>query len=358
MRMASCPEDVPINTELRVQTHETPKTIHYEESMSQETERSKETVAAVVVTYNRKELLVECLDALLGQDPPIDAIILVDNQSMPDTPLLLKEKGFLKELPPEESVGAWESTTCHPDFPAIPITTIRLPENTGGAGGFHEGVKKAFEAGFDWLWLMDDDVEPQKNCLGEQMKFKSLSKCIHPRKIFPDGTPLEWEGYVSIVTGQRVFLQDISFKKGAEYCETNTGCFEGMLVHRDIVSKIGFPDKRFFIAGDDSTYGFLAHLHTKVLYARDPIFLKKIGNNGQPITDRSIYYGMRNTFLRIRTMNEHVKKHRLIRNMFILVKASDYFLNILMSRNPKAPPLKILYKAFKDGFSGQYGKGF
>jgi len=326
-------------------------------SMTRQTNTEKETVAAVVVTYNRKELLIECLEALLRQDPPIDAIILVDNKSTPDTPTLLKEKGFLKELPSEDPL-LWESTSCHPDFPTIPITTIRLPENTGGAGGFHEGVKRAFEAGFDWLWLMDDDVEPQKDCLGGLLKYKNISRCIHPRKIFSDGTPLEWEGYVSLVTGQRVFLQDISFKKGAEYCETNTGCFEGMLVHRDIVSRIGFPDKRFFIAGDDSTYGFLAHFHTRVLYTRDPVFLKKIGNSGQPISDRSIYYGMRNTFLRIRYMNEHVKKHRLIRNIFILVKASDYFLNILMSRSPKAPPLKILYRAFKDGYSGQYGKGF
>ena len=327
-------------------------------SMSRQTNTEKETVAAVVVTYNRKELLIECLEALLGQDRPVDAIILIDNQSTPDTPALLKAKGFLKELPPEKTSDTWESVSSHPDFPDIPIVTVRLSENTGGAGGFHEGVKRAHEAGFDWLWLMDDDVEPQKNCLGEQLKYKSLSKCIHPRKIFSDGTPLEWEGYVSLVTGQRVFLQDISFKKGANYCETNTGCFEGMLVHRDIVSRIGFPDKRFFIAGDDSTYGFLAHFHTRVLYARDPVFLKKIGNDGQPISDRSIYYGMRNTFLRIRYMNEHVKRYRLIRNFFILVKASDYFLYILMSRNPKAPPIKILFRAFKDGFSGHFGKGF
>ena len=33
-----------------------------------------------------------------------------------------------------------------------------MPENTGGAGGFHEGMNRAVAAGFDWLWLMDDDL--------------------------------------------------------------------------------------------------------------------------------------------------------------------------------------------------------
>jgi GT2 family glycosyltransferase len=335
-----------------------PLTHTNKETMPPQINTIKETVAAVVVTYNRKEFLVECLEALLRQEPPIDAIILVDNKSTPDTPAFLNKKGFLKELPPEETTSAWESISCHPDFPEIPITTILLPENIGGAGGFHEGVKRAFEAGFDWLWLMDDDVEPQKGCLEGLLKYKNISQCIHPSKIFSDGIAYEWEGYVSLVTGQRVFLHDISFKEGKEYCETNTGCFEGMLVHREIVSKIGFPDKRFFIAGDDSTYGFLAHFHTKVLYTRDPIIHKKLSSIPQPLSDRSIYYGMRNTFLRIRYINERVKKHRSIRNIFILVKASDYFLNILKSPNPKTPSLKTLFRALKDGFTGQYGKRF
>lgn len=42
---------------------------------------------------------------------------------------------------------------------------ITLPENMGGAGGFHEGIKYAFEHGFDYIWLMDDDGFPAETCL-------------------------------------------------------------------------------------------------------------------------------------------------------------------------------------------------
>jgi hypothetical protein len=38
----------------------------------------------------------------------------------------------------------------------------------------------------------------------------------------------------------------------------NSGCFEGMFIHRSIVSQIGLPDPRFFIYWDDQMYGWLA----------------------------------------------------------------------------------------------------
>jgi len=38
----------------------------------------KETICAVVVTYNRKNFLVECLDELKKQTSPVNAIYLID----------------------------------------------------------------------------------------------------------------------------------------------------------------------------------------------------------------------------------------------------------------------------------------
>ena len=131
-------------------------------------------VAAVLVTYNRKELLCECLDALLCQTTPIARIVLVDNASTDGTPELLAEKGYL------------ENAVC--DY-------HRMAVNTGGAGGFYEGVKRAYEAGFDWLWLMDDDVEPVPNALKKMLSHANVSECIQAvrysgtdsRKIGRDG---------------------------------------------------------------------------------------------------------------------------------------------------------------------------
>ena len=320
---------------------------------------SQESVYAVVVTFNRKELLIECLESLFRQTRALDGLILVDNASDDGTPEMLLSRGLIPELPPVDSKEIWEVLHHPADFSGSPIHYLRMPGNEGGAGGFHEGIKKACAKGADWLWLMDDDVEPDVACLEGQMGFSEISKCIHPRKYFADGTPHEWEGYVSHVTGRRIFQPDISFSKGFTFCTTNTGCFEGMLVHRSIVDLVGLPDKRFFLGSDDSTFGFLAHFHTPVLYTSTPIIHKKkiYRKEDNPISDRSIYYGMRNTFLVRQYMNRELPRYKSVRSFFIFVKFLNYSLNILQNRKGKVQGYRILLRAIRDGMSGRFGKG-
>lgn len=320
-------------------------------------ENPGDTVAAIVVTYNRKELLVACLEGLARQTHPLSAIVLVDNASSDGTFATLRERGYLPDPPSFGGGRVVEIRGRIPGHPGLPLFYRRLPENTGGAGGFHDGVKRGFEAGYSWLWLMDDDVEPTPACLRSLLSFRPISLCIHPSKRFEDGSRYEWEGYISPLTGRRVFLQDASFKQGRTYCETNTGCFEGMLVHRRIVEKIGFPDRRFFIGSDDSVYGFLAHQHTPVLYTRDPLINKKASPVTGPISDRSLYYGMRNSFLRQDYFNRHIRKYRAIRSLFLVVGFFDFLSNILLSRKDKKSAVKILLRATRDGLAGRFGKG-
>jgi GT2 family glycosyltransferase len=235
---------------------------------------AKDSVAAVVVTFNRKELLCECLDALLAQTSPVSRIVLVDNASSDGTADLLAEKGYL-----ENKV----------------IDYIRMPVNSGGAGGFHEGVKRAYEAGFDWLWLMDDDVEPMPGALEKMLSHANVSWCIQGCKVFRDGQSEDWERWANIDdSGRRTASEE---PETAGYISAQIGCFEGMLIHRQIVFKIGFPDKRFFVGGDDVAYGYMASKHTRVIYIREPCFLKKINKFGYP----RLFQRMRDRFLNRRS---------------------------------------------------------
>lgn len=323
------------------------------------TSNDQEKVFAVVVTYNRKNLLLECLDGIIRQARPVNGLILVDNASDDGTETLLFEKGIISELPPLKIEGKWERVMLPEVFGGIPLTYIRMEKNEGGSGGFHEGLKKAYLSGGDWIWLMDDDIEPDPHCLEGLLAFSSISKCIHPRKYFLDGSPHDWEGYYSEKTGRRVFQDDPSFRKGFSFCTTNTGCFEGMLVHRSIVDKIGYPDKRFFIGSDDSVFGFLAHFHTPVLYVRDPFVRKKAvqAKGYAPISDRSIYYGMRNAFLFREYMNRQIPRYQFRRTFFMIVKFFDYGLNILQNRDRKIQGYRVLLRAVRDGWLGKFGKG-
>ena len=98
-------------------------------------------VLAVVVTWNRRALLVESLRAVQRQTVPADGIVVVDNASTDGTAELL--------------------TTEFPDVDVVTAT-----HNTGGAGGFALGLGRALELGCDAIWLMDDDTVPAPTALG------------------------------------------------------------------------------------------------------------------------------------------------------------------------------------------------
>ena len=318
-----------------------------------------ESVVAVVVTYNRKDLLLECLGGLARQSRPIDGLVLVDNASTDGTPALLHAEGLTDALPEEGASVVQEFLSCPKKLGGIPVVTLRMNENTGGSGGFHEGLKRAYLEGADWIWLMDDDIEPDPACLEGLLSFSDVSKCLHPRKYFKNGVSHDWEGYYDLRTGRRVFQDDPSFRKGFAFATTNTGCFEGMLVNRAIVEAIGYPDRRFFIGMDDSLYGFKAHFHTPVLYLRNPFVTKKADapQGYAPNSNRSLYYGMRNAFLFRETVDRLVPRHRLTRSFFLGVKFIDYSLNILQNRDKKIEGFRWLLRGLKDGLSGRYGKG-
>jgi len=247
----------------------------------------KETVCAVVVTYNRKELLIECLEALLKQTILLDTIYIIDNASTDGTPELLKEKGFIQELPPKELDKPWEKKFKKDN---LAISYVRMNENTGGAGGFHEGVKRAYEKGYDWFWLMDDDVEAKEDALEKLLKLKHFSSCIHPIKKYLNGEVFNWNGYICDKYGV-IVTKKVNFKD-KNFCCVNYGCFEGMFINRKVVSKIGYPKKEFFLAGDDAYYGYLASNFTNVIYTDKAEFIKKIKKTKK--SKMYIYYVNRN----------------------------------------------------------------
>ena len=84
-----------------------------------------ERVAAVVVTYNRKELLAQCIEALLGQQNAVCDILIVDNASTDGT-------------------GAYLAALNEPR-----VHSRSTGANLGGAGGFNFGMRWAVEAGYD-----------------------------------------------------------------------------------------------------------------------------------------------------------------------------------------------------------------
>lgn len=205
-------------------------------------------VAIVAVTFNRPILLKSLLDSISRLEKLPDYLIVIDNNSTAETDQVI--------------LGARDK------LPSGVLHAHKLPQNIGGSGGFHEGVRIGYELGVDWFWLMDDDVEVLPDGLERLKNWSAQFKCIHGRRYDFDDSEFFW---------QPVFCEWLALPlpylknpfKERNFFLTNSGCFEGMFIHREIVSQIGLPDPRFFITWDDAMYGWIASKITDVAYVNE-----------------------------------------------------------------------------------------
>ena len=184
-------------------------------------------VAAVVVTYNRLPLLQQCLRALAAQSAHLEAIWLIDNASTDGT---------------QTAVQA-----MHLDN----LVYRNTGKNLGGAGGFAYGVKEAAMAGYDALWLMDDDTIPEpealQNLLECDRKLEGKYGWLSSRALAPDGTdqPMNRQ--------RKTPYTDVE-----GYTENQVpavmASFVSLFLRTDIVKKFGIPIADFFIWSDDWEY--------------------------------------------------------------------------------------------------------
>jgi GT2 family glycosyltransferase len=193
-----------------------------------------ETVAAVVVTYNRKQLLTECLNALLTQTRPVDKIILIDNASTDGTTEYLKERGYL-------------------DHPLMDY--VRMAGNTGGAGGFHEGMKRGHDLGYEWLWLMDDDTIPSEYALNFLVKAINQTEYnlgyVCSRVNWIDGSP-----HMMNIPAIKPKINRIPFNSFEHYnlFLIEACSFVSVLIKSSAIKQVGLPIKEMFIWADDIEY--------------------------------------------------------------------------------------------------------
>ena len=176
-------------------------------------------VIAVVVTYNRRQLLSECIDALRRQTRKVDAIFVVNNGSTDDT---------------EEWLQA------QPDVDFV------TQQNLGGAGGFARAIQTGYVRGYQWIWCMDDDGLPKEDALEHLLAAENeelrLLNCAVINK--DDKKSFVWK------TGN---INNIEEAEGKEIQGVGHP-FNGTLINHRIVARVGVPRQHLFLWGDETEY--------------------------------------------------------------------------------------------------------
>jgi rhamnopyranosyl-N-acetylglucosaminyl-diphospho-decaprenol beta-1,3/1,4-galactofuranosyltransferase len=289
-------------------------------------------VCTVVVTYNRKNLLRQTLASVLGQTRPPDHVLVVDNGSVDGTAALLTS-----------------------EFPQV--TVLKQTENLGGAGGFCVGMKWAYGQGFDWIWVMDDDIEVLPETLEYMFGYSNLASFIQVRREGPDGlVPIE--AVLDINQCTTLLLQDRSFRESErEWIGVQFGNFEGGLIHRNVIRDIGYPDPRFFIAGDDTLYGYLASFHGNVIYLRK-IGLRRLLPLPANRNRLTHYLAVRNRFLTRAILEQnHIPVNGKIFWLGVLDLCLWQIKEALADFGPKAMQNGMAGIAgLRDGVRGRFGR--
>lgn len=234
-------------------------------------------IAAVVVTFNKKELLVNAIQGILDQEMLPDLLLIIDNDSTDGTYDVLLEKGWIKAInKSKRDINISSSNEYLADECNILIKYVKKFENDGGAGGFYEGMKQAYDLGYEWLWLMDDDGVPAKDCLKYLYDYKSRDSVIGPLVI-----DIETQKTASFLFDQNGRLAKVEELEKEEIIENQLTPFNGTFIPRDIIQQIGFIKREMFIWGDEQEYqlrilknGFSVNTITKAKHYH-PINKKK-----------------------------------------------------------------------------------
>ena len=188
-------------------------------------------VVAVVVTHNRPHLLDKCLNALHGQALAPGGIIVIDNASGPETAAVLRRHAG--------------------------VHAVRIIRNTGGAGGFWAGIALALSRGGEWLWLMDDDGRPARpDCLSRLLAAADAHAADMVGALVIDVDRPDRLAFPMRIEGRTIFDVATVVRHGLLHGFAHL--FNGVLVHARLFRRVGLPDPRFLIRGDEVEFLFRA----------------------------------------------------------------------------------------------------
>ena len=295
---------------------------------------------AVIVTYNRYNLLEENLKMLEKQTKKLDEIIIVDNCS---------------------SDGTMEKVDKNFKNSNLNINYHYMDKNYGGAGGFYYGVKFAKENNADFIWLMDDDGKPYNEYTFEKIYEVALKLYKENKLLFLNsfvtynGKDLSF-GFDSKFSKEKQ-LQQIKKDKQDNILFNKVNPFNGTLITKELVEIIGYPNKDFFISRDETDYknrsvkagAIVATVLDSIYYHPQSklVYKKILGVSSQ------IYDDMDKEYYFIRNLSYSYKDNNKIKIWkFIILR----LITIILYEDRKIKRIKQMFAAKSDAYKNKMGK--
>lgn len=316
------------------------------------------SICALVVTYNRSKYLQKALVGILNQTQKVSGILIFNNDATDNTEETLIDLGYVAPKGKVQQKRLYQTVKDDTTF-----YYYHNDQNLGGAGGFANGIRLISELDYDYVWIMDDDVFPEPNCLEEVLKQMSNQDVLvgipnRTDKNFDDipSIAFDFTDYHKFWTEMRKTRATVPFTGDA--IKVVDMPFEGPVVEMNLLRKVGIPDSGFFIEYDDSDYAQRLQQHSDIIFATKAQLHRQLAVKADPnVIIKPVPYNWRN-YYKIRNniiFDKRYGKNWKVRQLSPLILVAHH---IVMSRRNHhlKTNLPIILKAFWDGIFKRMGK--
>jgi rhamnopyranosyl-N-acetylglucosaminyl-diphospho-decaprenol beta-1,3/1,4-galactofuranosyltransferase len=274
-------------------------------------------LTAVIVTYNNPEMLEDLLKDLGRQTMRLHEIIVMDNSDSPATQMMVSQK-------------------------SPSVTYVKMSENVGTAGGFHEGIRRAVR-GCEFVLTLDDDVRMRADSVAEL-----------------------YQGYLNLEKENRSLgaVRAVGARHGRSVpCRLDDFAWRGTLINAEAIRRVGLPLTEYFMYADDVEFSMrLAEQGyevfdipgSKIMEQRawDKLSRRVFGRKVICYAeDFRFYYAFRNA---IHTYKKHRRHRALIRTFAYAIKMLLFF--SLFHRAGGWHKLRAISRGVIDGVRSHLGK--
>lgn len=294
----------------------------------------------VVVTYNRKKLLLEAVDAILNQTLKPYKVIIYDNHSDDGSREAVDEAYHLSDN--------------------LSIDYIYSDENLGGSAGYYNGLKAAMKYDFDWVALSDDDA------IYDVHYFERIIKFSHE---YPDCQAFTGTVRIGSSDGeiQYVHRKHLANKKtlehrysndtdySQEYFKYDVATFVGLVIKKELVTQIGLPIKDFFIWNDDMEYSLRIKKYSDIINLNSALVVHKTNLTATTVKPSwKEYYGFRNYIV---ILNQY-GPNKVLNSCYPLLRLARITMGTFKSKYKgyRSYRLKLYIRGYIDGMRRNLGK--
>lgn len=280
-------------------------------------------VFVVVLNYNGKNTIKQCLDSVYKSDYPNIELVVVDNNSTDESFELARKYHGKSHF-------------------------IKNEKNVGFAAGNNVGIRFALEKMADYIFLLNNDAQVEMNTISrlieEMEKDEDLGIGAPIIKKYPDSSIWYAGGKIKWTRMRAVHNFQVESDHPYE-TEFASGC--AMLIKKDIFKRVGLLDDKYFLYYEDADFSHQARREGFKIKVVPDAIVGHIEKSEENLSQK-IYWLVISGIIFFKKNSPQILKPWIF--IFLIVRKIKNKLDIIFKKDNLS---KVVNKAYKDYARGK-----